>query len=1108
MVAFCSLAVGAEVCGEAALKAQLPGIFSRAAAHYKELDAMATPLMRNPKLRGGCGTPHGWLPEKGEPHMCSIYWWTSGHYPGSLWHLYEATGDAFFKERAKEWTEIIAPNSKVTDNHDVGFIMYCSFGNARRVLKTDRYDALLVEAADSLSKRFNGKLGLIRSWGKIDEQKEFLVIPDNMMNLELLEWAAKAKGGDARFDRIARSHADVSMKNHFRADGGTYHVLNYCQKDGRVQEIRRGQGASCYTAWSRGQSWAISGYTMMHRETREKRYLDFAQKLADYAINHPNMPEDGIPFWDYGAPGEERDSSAGAIMASALVELASLTGGEKGAAYRAFAVKQLLSLASPAYFSEGGEVGHFLLKHGVGNKPGFIRSGKGGEVDAPLDYGDYYFLEALLRFRDGAPSACARAASGPLTVFADGAYRADIVLPAAPNGVERYAAEELVHHFRKAFGVAPEVTGEDRLDTSRFPCHIYVGATKAVAAAGLPVGKLAPEEHIVKTCGGGLYLLGGDSATKYSEVAEVRKVAWRGTLYAAYDFLENEMGVKWLWPGETGEVVPKRAALKVGPIDRRAQEPLEFREYHFGGYKIKTGFAKDENAERFFREQKRLLLRQRLGTRRGIVSGHSFSQWWKNYHEKHPEYFNLLPNGKRMPHRAPTLCTICVSEPGVWKQRVEEWRRWWATASKSDMPPYPWVNCCENDAAALCQCERCRSWDGPDPRFATSPYWNGSMAKDFDEKWLGKKFTSDIGLSAGGRWVLHRTPPSDRFAASLSDRYVRFYNEVAAEAKKYNPEAKAIGYAYANYIEPPLKTRVGADTVIIFVPRSYFPYDAEESANFRKQWGGWRRMGAARMMYRPNYMLACGNHPNDTARRILPDFAFAYTNGMFAVSQDSLTGAWSAQAMHLYAMTRAMRDPLRGYEKARADVLAGFGGAAGAVNRYFDMVEANSARWTSESYRQMGMRNITGNDVGGTFRNPNAVLGDFFEARFFPDCYAILDAAVRLAGDDAEIKARIEFLRKGLRDTELGRLCRIAQKASAEDPKNAAKKAAYDAAFKAMEDYRASVEGDLVCNYCFHANWERLFVGWPHKVRKDAATPAAPAKSAGKAKPAGWDQGE
>ena len=392
VVACAVLTVGAEVCGEAALKGQLPSIFAKCAAHYRALDAAATPLMKDAKFKGGYGTPHGWKRAKGELDMRSLYWWTAGHFPGSLWYLYEATGDTFFKERAIAWTEIIAPNAKVTDNHDVGFIMYCSFGNARRLLKTDRYDALLLEAAASLATRFSDRLGVIRSWGKIEDAKDFLVIPDNMMNLELLEWAAKAKGGEKRFDAVARSHATVTMRNHFRADGGTYHVLNYSQKDGRVQEIRRGQGASCFTAWSRGQSWAIYGYTMMYRETREKAYLDFAQKLADYAIHHPNMPEDGIPYWDYGAPGEERDSSAGSIMASGLLELAGFVGGEKGAAYRAFAVKQLTSLASPAYFSEGGEIGHFLLKHGVGHKPG------DSEIDTPLDYGDYYFLEALLRF--------------------------------------------------------------------------------------------------------------------------------------------------------------------------------------------------------------------------------------------------------------------------------------------------------------------------------------------------------------------------------------------------------------------------------------------------------------------------------------------------------------------------------------------------------------------------------------------------------------------------------------------------------------------------------------------------------------------------------------
>ena len=384
---------------EAKLQSMLPEVFAKSAAHYRAIDAAATPLMdkgdaaREAKPHGERLVPHGWNAKAGKLDMRSIYWWTSGHFPGSLWYLYEATGDDFFRDRATVWTELVAPNSKVTDNHDIGFIMYCSFGNARRLLKTDRYDALLLETADSLSKRFNPDLGLIRSWGALGEKRNFLVIPDNMMNLELLEWAAKAKGGEKRFDDIARSHATKTMGHHFRADGGTFHVLDYDQKTLRVKGIERGQGASCETAWSRGQSWAIYGYAMMYRETRDPAYLEFAQKVSDFAINHPNMPVDGVPYWDYGAPGEERDTSAASIMASGLLELSTFVPGDKGAKYRAFAVKQLLSLCTDEYFAKPGENGDWLLKHGVGHKPA------GSEIDTPLDYGDYYFLEALLRFR-------------------------------------------------------------------------------------------------------------------------------------------------------------------------------------------------------------------------------------------------------------------------------------------------------------------------------------------------------------------------------------------------------------------------------------------------------------------------------------------------------------------------------------------------------------------------------------------------------------------------------------------------------------------------------------------------------------------------------------
>ena len=395
-------AVAADSSAEAQLLARLPAVFAKAADHYRALDAAAAPLAVS-ETEAGRGwekskflMPHGFDRKTGRLDMRTIFWWTAGHFPGSLWYLYEATGDEFFKNRARAWTETLAPNAKVTSNHDIGFIMYCSYGNAKRLLGTDAYDGLLKEAAASLCQRFNPDLGLLRSWGDKNEKKNFLVIPDNMMNLELLEAASKLPGGEKRFDEIARSHADRTMAHHFRPDGGTYHVLDYDQRPGfhgAVQGHARGQGLSCETAWSRGQSWAIYGYTMMYRETKDPAYLVFARKVSDYAINHPNMPADGVPYWDFGAPGEERDTSAASVMASGLLELSGFVGGAQGAAYRAYAVKQLASLCSPEYFSEGDEIGHWLLKHGVGHKP------NGTEIDTPLDYGDYYFLEALLRLK-------------------------------------------------------------------------------------------------------------------------------------------------------------------------------------------------------------------------------------------------------------------------------------------------------------------------------------------------------------------------------------------------------------------------------------------------------------------------------------------------------------------------------------------------------------------------------------------------------------------------------------------------------------------------------------------------------------------------------------
>jgi hypothetical protein len=322
-------------------------------------------------------------------------WWTSGFFPGCLWYLYEYSDDQQVKEDAISMSLRVENEKYTTNNHDVGFILYCSFGNGLRITGDQSYNEILLTGAKSLCTRFRPVTGCIQSWAPRDGW-QCPVIVDNMMNLELLMWAFR-NSGDSTFYKIAVSHADTTMKNHYRPDFSSYHVVSYDTITGLVETKATAQGAAKESAWSRGQSWGLYGYTMMYRETGLKRYLDHAIHIADFLINHPNLPEDKIPYWDYNAPeipDAKRDASAGAIMASALIELSSFAGGEKGALYLQTAEKQIRSLSSPAYMARLGENGNFILMHSVGSLP--VNS----EVDVPLSYADYYFIEALMRYRN------------------------------------------------------------------------------------------------------------------------------------------------------------------------------------------------------------------------------------------------------------------------------------------------------------------------------------------------------------------------------------------------------------------------------------------------------------------------------------------------------------------------------------------------------------------------------------------------------------------------------------------------------------------------------------------------------------------------------------
>lgn len=319
--------------------------------------------------------------------------WVSGFFPGSLWYVYEYSNDLKFKEAAIKWTEALSEQQYNTGTHDVGFIVNCSYGNGKRLIGTEGYSPVIVQTAKSLSTRYLETVGCTKSWDWSKEW-EFPVIVDNMMNLELMFEASKISG-DETYRNIAIDHANTTMENHFRPDYSSYHVVDYDPATGEVIERVTHQGYGAETAWARGQAWGLYGYVVCYRETKDEKYLKQADNIAEFILSHPRTPEDLIPYWDYDAPdipNEPRDASAAAIIASALLELCTYNH-EKSSGYFNYAEKMLKSLASDKYLAEPGTNNNFILMHCTGHKPA------DSEIDVPLIYGDYYFLEALLRYK-------------------------------------------------------------------------------------------------------------------------------------------------------------------------------------------------------------------------------------------------------------------------------------------------------------------------------------------------------------------------------------------------------------------------------------------------------------------------------------------------------------------------------------------------------------------------------------------------------------------------------------------------------------------------------------------------------------------------------------
>lgn len=327
----------------------------------------------------------------GEIRLEDLYDWTSGFFPGSLWYMYEFTKDEMFKKQAVEYTDLLYNLKDYAGTHDLGFMVYCSYGNGFRLTGDTSYIHVMVETSDNLISRFNEKTGTIRSWDFGEWQ--FPVIIDNMMNLELLFWASDFTKNPVYRD-VALRHADTTMKNHYRPDFSSYHVIDYDTITGNVIAKQTFQGYADESAWARGQAWGLYGYTVCYRATGDEKYLRMAENIAGFIMDNVKT-EDLIPYWDYNAPdipNAPRDASAAAVTASALFELSQYT--KQGDKYFNYAETVLKNLSGEQYLAKKGENKGFILMHSVGHLPA------NSEIDTPLNYADYYYLESLMRYKN------------------------------------------------------------------------------------------------------------------------------------------------------------------------------------------------------------------------------------------------------------------------------------------------------------------------------------------------------------------------------------------------------------------------------------------------------------------------------------------------------------------------------------------------------------------------------------------------------------------------------------------------------------------------------------------------------------------------------------
>ncbi len=616
-------------------------------------------------------------------------------------------------------------------------------------------------------------------------------------------------------------------------------------------------------------------------------------------------------------------------------------------------------------------------------------------------------------------------------LVADGRPVAVVVMPEVPTAVVRYAADELVWHVAKATGQRLVVVDEGTVVATNGP-RIYLGDTAAARAAGIVAAKLSPETFVLRADlkATALFIAGNDSAGE-----PLNRDTSAGTLFGVYEWLERAVGVRWAWPGELGTFVPKIDTLTLRAVDETIAPRFQQRHVRAGtDFKSEhpaLGFTPKAAAD-YAREQAIFLRRHRMGRSERMNYGHAFTNWWPRFGQEHPEWFQLV-NGKRGPAKPTARYAMCVSNPELHREIVAQWK---ARGGAN------FINVVENDILGMCECERCRAWDGPTP--------------------------ADVNTFYSPNFKVHGAP-------FMSDRYARFALAVQTLAAKENPKVAAIGYAYFNYFQAPTSgVKLHPGIVLGYCPSAgWYPRAKDEHAWYQGQWRGWSDAGA-RLFMRTNYFLDGYCLPFVFAHQFADDFQHAAQHGMIGTDFDSLTGHWATQGPSLYLLMRLHTRPSERVDDLLAEYYGAFGPAAEAVKAYFDHWERSTTDLRPRLHEAFEDR------FASRWRTWARVAHRVFPSESFAAGEALLERAAAAAKTDRDAAARVAFLRTGL---EHAKLCvKVSVLLTLADPEATPERGAE--ALNELLRFRRAHEREWIGNFNHNAWVEELSWKLSHETKQ------------------------